>query len=143
MPDTHRFPYVPFQNARGELLLRPMLPISLTHQNRSIQDSGLLDTGADVNVLPYRLGLELGVVWEAQRVLAGLSGNLAQAEARGVILTARIGRLQPVQLAFAWTRAETVPLILGQVNFFIEFDVCFFRSESAFEISQKSGSIIG
>ena len=28
-------------------------------------------------------------------------------------------------------------MILGQVNFFMEFDVCFFRSQAAFEINPK------
>jgi len=38
---------------------------------------------------------------------------------------------------FAWTRAENVPLILGQVNFFMEFDVCFYRSQLAFNLSPR------
>ena len=31
------------------------------------------------------------------------------------------------------------PLILGQANFFLEFDVCFYRSKLEFEIKPKSG----
>jgi len=31
-----------------------------------------------------------------------------------------------------------VPLILGQVNFFMEFDVCFYRSQLEFAISLKA-----
>ncbi len=42
-----------------------------------------------------------------------------------------------VSLAFAWTQATDVPLILGQANFFFEFDVCFFRARSEFEICPK------
>jgi hypothetical protein len=30
-----------------------------------------------------------------------------------------------------------VAMILGQVNFFMEFDVCFFRSQAAFEVTPK------
>jgi hypothetical protein len=33
---------------------------------------------------------------------------------------------------------RNVPLILGQVNFFMEFDICFYRSQLQFEISPKS-----
>jgi len=62
---------------------------------------------------------------------------MAQAEARAVVLSALIASLPPVRLAFAWTQLTTVPLILGQVNFFLEFDVCFFRTQSAFEIRPK------
>ncbi|WP_244913187.1 hypothetical protein [Phormidesmis priestleyi] len=37
-----------------------------------------------------------------------------------------VGEFEPLQLVFAWTQATNVPLILGQVNFFMEFDVCFY-----------------
>lgn len=40
----------------------------------------------------------------------------------------RVASFPPVERAFAWTQATDVPMILGQVNFFVEFDVCFFRS---------------
>ncbi len=33
-----------------------------------------------------------------------------------------------------------VPLLLGQANFFIEFDVCFYRSQKVFEVTPKKSS---
>lgn len=137
MADRLQFPYVPIQKANSEVVLRPQLPLTLQHQNQSRIVSGLLDSGADVSVLPFGLGLELGAVWEQQQYPLQLSGNLAHLEARGIILTATIAPFKPVRLAFAWTNAEQVPLILGQMNFFIEFDVCFFRSANVFEVSKK------
>ncbi|NER98249.1 MAG: hypothetical protein F6J86_31225 [Symploca sp. SIO1B1] len=41
-------------------------------------------------------------------------------------------------LAFAWTSSLKAPLILGQTNCFMEFDVCFYRSKMEFEIKPKS-----
>ena len=130
---TERFPFSETQ-ARGSL---PYLPLKLSYQNNSADLIGILDTGASVSVLPYKVGKELGAVWENQTVKLSLTGNLAQFEARAVILSAEIGQFSPVDLAFAWTRNENVPVILGQVNFFLEFDVCFFASEMFFEISRK------
>jgi hypothetical protein len=112
----------------------------LQFQRRSTPASGLLDTGATVNVLPYPLGAELGADWEEQTIAVQLTGNLAQYEARAVLLSAEVGRFPPVPLVFAWTRAEAIPLILGQVNFFMEFDVCFYRSQRAFEVRPKAGA---
>jgi len=66
-----------------------------------------------------------------------LTGNLAQLEARVLIVSAKVAQFAPVRLALAWTQANNIPLILGQVNFFLEFDVCFFRSQSVFEIRPK------
>ncbi|WP_207714437.1 hypothetical protein [Scytonema sp. UIC 10036] len=66
-----------------------------------------------------------------------LGGNLARFEARALVLTANVERFPPVELAFAWTRDRNAPLILEHMNFFLEFNVCFYRAELAFEISLK------
>jgi len=62
---------------------------------------------------------------------------LARFEARAVAIKAKIEHFPSVDLAFAWTRDKNAPLILGQMNFFLAFDVCFYRSELAFELSPK------
>jgi hypothetical protein len=43
----------------------------------------------------------------------------------------------PVRLAFAWAQVSTIPLILGQVNFFAEFDAYFSRALGIFEVKPK------
>jgi hypothetical protein len=112
----------------------PMIPITLSYANFSVSVNALLDSGSTVNLLPYDIGLQLGAIWEEQTVRLPLAGNLASAEARGLFVHVKIGNLEPVRLAFAWTQASEVPLILGQTNFFREFDVCFQRSRHAIEI---------
>jgi hypothetical protein len=138
MRNAERYPFVSGDAALGEARFRPSLPLTLVHQQGSITASGLLDTGASVNVLPYLVGVELGYEWERQTTALNLTGNLAEYEARVVLVQAIVGQFEPVQLVFAWTQATNVPLILGQVNFFMEFDVCFYRSQLQFEISSKS-----
>lgn len=128
-----QFPFVAREAERGVASLAPMLPLTLVGA-RTIAVAGLLDTGATVNVLPYTTGVELGFVWERQSTSVKLSGNLAIADARAVIVSAVVGNFAPVRLAFAWSSVDTVPVILGQINFFLEFDVCFFRSRQHFEI---------
>lgn len=134
MVNSVRFPYLVTRNLKGEGILRLQMPLTLTYRNESREAIGLLDTGADVNVLPYSLGIALGAVWETQDTIVGLSGNLAHYEARGIVINATIGDFESVRLVFAWTQAQNVPLLLGQVNFFAEFDVCFYRAQSAFEV---------
>lgn len=107
---------------------------------RTIEAIGLLDTGATVSVLPFSVGEALGFVWDDQPSLPPLTGNLGRIEARGILALASHPLLTPnkaIQLAFAWSRADNVPLVFGQTNFFMSFDVCFFRSEAAFEIHAK------
>jgi hypothetical protein len=141
MRNAERYPFTVTNSALGEAGLQPSLPLTLTYQEHSLTVSGLLDTGAMVNVLPYQVGVDLGAVWEQQTTALRLTGNLAQFEARGLLVSAVVGQFAPVRLAFAWTRATNVPVLLGQVNFFMEFDVCFYRSQLAFELRPKEESI--
>jgi hypothetical protein len=137
MVDRVRFAFTEVDPSLGALSTLPYLPILLTYQNQSLRVSGLLDTGSSVNVLPYEIGLRLGAIWERQRLSVPLGGNLSKFEARAVVMTANVEQFPPVELAFAWTKDRNAPLILGHMNFFIAFDVCFYRSELAFEVSQK------
>ncbi len=73
---------------------------------------------------------------DEQTVSLPLAGNLANVQARGLFVYVQIGNLEPVRLAFAWAQASQVPLILGQTNFFREFDVCFQRSRCEIEITR-------
>ena len=140
MRDSERYPFIPADSILGEASLRPYLPITLTYQGCSVETSGLLDTGSMVNILPHQLGINLGAVWEQQTTPLQLTGNLASYEARALVVSATVGRFGPVQLVFAWTTATDVPLLLGQVNFFMEFDVCFYRSQLSFEVRPKQVS---
>lgn len=137
MSNSERYRFVNADPTLGEAAFRPYLPISLNHQDSSVEVSGLLDTGATVNVLPYLLGVQLGYIWEAQTTVLNLTGNLAQYEARAVVIAGIVGNYDSVKLVFAWTENNEIPLILGQVNFFMEFNVCFYRSQLYFEVSHK------
>lgn len=116
------------------------VPIVLRNGSHSVTALGLLDTGSTVNVLPLSAGLQLGFVWDEQTTPLSLTGTLAQVPARGVIVSGQVGSFVPVDLAFAWTLTDEAPVLLGQINFFMEFDVCFFRSLSMFEVSPKGSS---
>ena len=141
MSNSERSRFINADSALGEAAFRPYLPISLNYQNSSVKVSGLLDTGATINVLPYSIGIQLGYIWEAQTTALNLTGNLAQYEAHAIVVEGKIGKFDPVKLVFAWTRNNEVPLILGQVNFFMEFNVCFYRAQLYFEVSPKATSL--
>ncbi|NJO65533.1 MAG: hypothetical protein HC836_47800 [Richelia sp. RM2_1_2] len=137
MVDVQKFPYKIIDSSLGIVDRMPYLPLTLNLNGQSLNAEGLLDTGASVNVLSYELGLQLGLIWEDETLSILLSGNLARFEARAVIVDAQVSSFPTVNLAFAWTKAADVPLILGQANFFFEFDVCFFRARSEFEVCPK------
>ena len=134
---AQQFPFVARDAALGSASLAPMIPLTLQGP-QTVAVSALLDTGAAVNVLPYSIGTQLGFFWDQQTTSVQLSGNLASVEARVVIVAATVAQFPPVRLAFAWAKQDSVPVILGQVNFFMEFDVCFFRSRSILEVRPRS-----
>ena len=113
----------------------PLVPLGLRFKaGEVVRAHGLIDSGATVNVLPFGLGIRLGAVWETQTTAVKLTGNLTNLDARALIAESTIGEFAPVRLVFAWTRSENVPLLLGQVNFFEEFNVAFRRAQRVFEI---------
>lgn len=137
MSESQRFPYVEIDPSFGAASALPYVPLILQSVHNRVTVSALVDSGAVLSVLPYDVGVQLGAVWEQQTTTVQLTGNLADSDARALLVTATIGQFAPVRLAFAWTRNNQVPVILGQINFFMEFDVCFFRSRSVFEIGPK------
>src|SRR5262249_9587222 len=135
MANSVEFPYTDLRNAHGEITPRPILTAQLINQGASVQATGLVDSGADVNLLPYGLGNLLGLSWGEQRYSLRLSGNLANYDTRIVVLPVKVADFAPVDLAFAWTQSEQAPLIFGQTNFFQRFNVCFFRSDAYFTLA--------
>ncbi len=142
MLNSQRFPFIERIDTLGRSSIMPYLPITLSNGSNSVEVMALLDTGASVNVLPYQIGLQLEAIWEQQTVPIQLSGNLAHSEARGLVLSGALAEFSTILLAFAWTRSTDAPVILGHLNFFSEFNVCFFRHELAFELYPRKKGIV-
>jgi hypothetical protein len=53
------------------------------------------------------------------------------------VVSGSVASFAPVLLAFAWTQLNDVPVILGHMNFFSEFNVCFYGHDLAFEICPR------
>ena len=125
-----RFPYDSKQ--------RPMLPVTLQGSGSSVDAVALVDSGADVNVLPWHIGLSLGLAWNPNKATLRLAGVPDREAAMPALLSLSFGGVHGAAQAFAWCQSEAVPLVLGQTNFFLEFDVCFFRSKLEFEVRPRN-----
>jgi hypothetical protein len=115
MLNAERFAYRQISDDFGGMNFSPYLPLTLSYGNNSIETSGLLDTGASVNVMPYQIGLQLGARWEQQNTSVQLTRNLANLPAYGLLITATVAQFTPVCLAFAWTRAEKLSEPLSMI----------------------------
>ncbi len=166
MPDSQRFPYTVSDGSWGEASLMPYLPLTLRSEKRSVSVSALVDSGATVSVLPLSIGLQLGLTWEEQATSLTLGGSLAALEAKGIVLIGEVHPFPSVKLVFAWVKSDDMPVLLGQTNFllarqtdgaavqlppeqantpslwraynfFMEFNVYFYRAHQMFEVQPK------
>jgi len=137
MIKTQRFPYTVNDKDWGEASLMPYLPITLISEQKALNVSALIDSGATVSVIPFSIGIQLGLNWQEQTTDITLSGNLAHIKAKGVALTGEVSHFSATKLVFAWAKSDDMPVLLGQTNFFMEFNVYFYRSQQVFEIQPK------
>ncbi|MFN8489695.1 MAG: hypothetical protein U0350_19075 [Caldilineaceae bacterium] len=133
-----RFRYSTSDPAQDEFDSLPRISLRLHYNQQQLDVIGLVDSGATVSVLPQEIGLQLGAQWDDQKANLRLAGNLGKSPAMPLFVMATIGDFAPVRLAFAWVKTANAPLILGQTNFFMEFDIHFYRSRLEFEIEPKS-----
>ncbi|KYC35961.1 hypothetical protein WA1_49015 [Scytonema hofmannii PCC 7110] len=132
-----RFKYSTTNPSQNEFDSLPRIPLILHINERLVEVVGLVDSGATINVLPYEIGVQLDGVWDDSKAILRLAGNLSNQPAMPLFAIAQIGDFAPVRLAFAWVKSANAPLILGQTNFFLEFDVCFYRSKQEFEVKPR------
>jgi len=130
------FAYTPI---RGYPAGMPFLEMELDHKGNRVSIAGLVDSGSALNILPFDVGLELGLDWNNQHVALEVGGILRGITAYAVLVNAHIDQFPPVHLAFAWLKktSSEVPVLLGQVNFFQEYDVRFYGHRRAFDISPR------
>ena len=133
-----RFRYSTVAPEQDESDSLPRVPLVLRNGVQAAEVVGLVDSGATVNVLPFEIGIRLGAVWDDRKAIISLAGALGGEPAIPLFAMAEIDDLPLVKLAFAWVKRNDVPLILGQTNFFMEFDVFFYRSRLDFEVTPKS-----
>ena len=67
MSTVERFPYCDRNPASAGLEVMPDLPIMLRHRSNALTSVGLVDSGAMISILPYSLGVQLGLVWDERQ----------------------------------------------------------------------------
>ncbi len=134
MTDRLIYPYVERMEYVPDGVARPFLPVTIRYGQSVIQTWALLDSGSDINVLPYQLGVELGARWDSRGTNQELQGIGGGIEARTLDADLYVDGWPTVGQTFAWARDDDVPVILGQFNFFQKVNVCFHGSRNVFEL---------
>ena len=132
-----RVAYSTLDPTQNEFDALPRLKLVLQLADQHVEVSGLVDSGATVSVLPYQIGLQLGARWDTGQATLQLAGSLGNLKGMPLFVMGQVGSFEPTQLAFAWVQSDNIPLILGQTNFFMKFDICFYRADLEFEVKLR------
>lgn len=90
MTEPQRFSYSTAEaGVKGGL---PFVRMTLIHRDQRTQVSALVDSGATVNVLPYEVGVQLGLVWEEQDFPLDVVGVLRGSRRTGCCFPVKLGR---------------------------------------------------
>lgn len=64
----------------------PLIELHFANAAYRTTASALVDSGAALNILPFEIGMELGLKWEQQTFPLDLGGTLSGAQAYAVLL---------------------------------------------------------
>ncbi len=117
-----------------------MIPITIKHQNKSVNYEVLVDSGADVCIFDAEIGEVLGIDLKSGRPhkVSGVAGQSAtyyahtvQMEVGGWPYTIEAGFLEKVAGQFHYG-------VIGQIGFFDRFVVIFNYSKEEIELRPRS-----
>lgn len=120
----------------GEIL-KPIIPVTIVGQKRSVNIFMLLDSGADLSLIPYSVGIAIGLELDIENrsEVQGIGEgsvpyilNQVKLKIENVEFIARIG----------WALIEEVPFILGRLDVFQTFSIEFREFENKILLNRVS-----
>jgi hypothetical protein len=118
------FPFKKRQPKRLGEVLKPLIPVRLVGPESSETVLMLLDSGADLSLIPYSVGEAIGLEPDMSRrsEIQGVGeGSVPYILSRVQI---SIGATE-VPVRIGWTLIEEVPLLLGRLDVFRHFAIEF------------------
>ena len=119
-----KFKYEHYRSSLGSML-RPMADIILQVDSQKVEVTMLIDSGADITMIPFRFGKALGLkqtLSDKIMEIKGVSGSGVSYILKKVTLRIN-GKLLNIRLA--WALIEEVPLLLGRMDIFNKFKITF------------------
>jgi len=119
------FPFIEEKANIVPTILRPLARVKLVNENMETTADMYVDSGADITLIPYSVGIALGFSLKPEdeiRRIGGVGGGKISIVVRRVKL--RIGSRE-LNVRVAWCMSEDVPLILGRLDIFDKFNVLF------------------
>jgi hypothetical protein len=114
----------------NELVNRPVADIEILGKDREwYWVTTYIDSGADISIIPYSLGLSMGFEIKKDEIieLTGAGGR----EIPTLIIKTKIKFSQKIirDAEIGWALIETVPILLGRHTIFETFNITFKEKE--------------
>ncbi len=123
------FPYIKEKANIVPFVLRPFARTTFKNGQREVTQDMYVDSGADITLIPFSVGKALGFEIKKDediKRVGGVGGSRISIVVRKVMM--RIGEKE-FDCRIAWCLSEDVPLILGRMDVFREFEVLFKERE--------------
>ena len=116
-----------YREERGSLgrVSRPLADVILVNDGLQVETSLYVDSGADISMIPLRFGRALGLKQTSSdnvRELRGISGGGIPYILKEITMVLDGERLT---VRMAWALVEEVPLLLGRMDVFNQFQITF------------------
>ena len=119
------FPFVEEKANILPYISRPIARVKMIYEKNEIIQDMYVDSGADISLIPYSVGIALGFQLkpdEEIKRIGGIGGGKISIVVRKVKI--KISQ-EEFEIRIAWCMSEDVPLILGRLDVFDKFDVLF------------------
>ena len=130
------FPFEKRYSERLGQILKPIIPVSIIGPKRSVNLFMLVDSGADISLLPYSvgetIGLELDIANRSE--IHGIGeGSVPYILSHSGLI---IGDIE-ISIRIGWALIEEVPFILGRLDLFQNFSIEFREFENRIILKQN------
>jgi hypothetical protein len=131
---TELFPLIPRPRGQGPIGSTADIPLTLELGAVRAKVVAVLEPGAAYGVLPRSVGRRLGATWSRHTIPVLVPGRRDPVQAIPLTVTGFVASFPAVPLAFAWASSDRVPVVLGQISFLHQFDVCLHHGRSHVEV---------
>jgi len=132
-----KLPYVkiPSADPRKPWIIRPIIPVIISSQQKSVRIDALIDSGADRCFFHYELGRRLGLEVEKGYLgyVSGIEGLRSPVWIHNIRLQI-VGSDEQILVEAGFTKSAGIFAILGQEGFFDAYRIKFERDRGIIEI---------
>jgi len=126
---TFSFKYKATKLKSGELIHRPLIPITISGKVK-LDIMGILDTGSDMTIIPKEIAEIIGIEYTKDNEVSGISGVRVKAREGKINIVFGKGReVYSFNIPVLVPEKEGLSIIIGRLGFFDQFKIIFSETE--------------